>query len=232
MSIYRQLSYYQDISDKPGIYKITNKVNGKIYIGSSINCRQRVYSHVSFLARNKHHNSYLQNAFSKYGIDSFIFEVIASVLDTKDLCKIEQDFINETECYKRNIGYNLSPTAGNTLGLKQSPETIAKKKGMFTGSKNPFYGKKHSEETRKIISEKAKLRIREKNPFFNKKHNEDTKKKMRNGRRIKPFVCVETGEIFTSTGDAAEKLDLHLQSVSNCVYGRQKTTKGLSFRFV
>lgn len=49
--------------------------------------------------------------------------------------------------------------------------------GMF-GKENPFYGKKHSEETRKKMSENHADFFGEKNPFYNKKHTEETKNKI------------------------------------------------------
>jgi hypothetical protein len=54
------------------------------------------------------------------------------------------------------------------------------------GDKNPFYGKKHSDITKKKISEKSKQRIGEKNPFYGKKHSEETKIRIANKLKEKP----------------------------------------------
>ena len=59
-----------------GIYKITNIINGKIYIGCSLDCEQRFIKHKSKLNKNKSNNQHLQNAWNKDGKDSFKFEVI------------------------------------------------------------------------------------------------------------------------------------------------------------
>ena len=48
-----------------GIYKIINKVNGKYYVGSSLNINKRWSVHKSALSKNKHHNDHLQNAWNK-----------------------------------------------------------------------------------------------------------------------------------------------------------------------
>ena len=58
-----------------GIYKITNNVNGKFYIGSSQNISRRWYDHKRELRIQKHHNKYLQRAWNKYGEENFSFEI-------------------------------------------------------------------------------------------------------------------------------------------------------------
>jgi ribonuclease HI len=67
-----------------------------------------------------------------------------------------------------------------------SEECRLKMSKMMTGDKNPFYGKKHSEETRNKLSEHASKRIAEKNPFYGKKHSEETKDKIRQTINNKP----------------------------------------------
>ena len=59
-----------------GIYQIVNSVNNKRYIGSSTNIIQRFRTHCSNLKHNKHSNLHLQNAWNKYGLDAFQFEII------------------------------------------------------------------------------------------------------------------------------------------------------------
>ena len=49
-----------------GIYKITNKINNKKYIGQSIHVKERIAEHKNQLKNNTHHNQYLQNAYNKY----------------------------------------------------------------------------------------------------------------------------------------------------------------------
>lgn len=89
-----------------GIYKITNNINGKIYIGQSIdiNKRWKEHKHRSQIP-NKEYDKYLYRAFRKYGIENFTFEILEE-------CTREQ--LNEKEnyyilLYKSNddfYGYN------------------------------------------------------------------------------------------------------------------------------
>ena len=61
---------------KSGIYKITNTVNGKFYVGSSKNIKWRWYCHRHYLENNKHDNPKLQHSWNKHGKSNFTFEVI------------------------------------------------------------------------------------------------------------------------------------------------------------
>lgn len=91
-----------------GVYSITNKINGKRYIGSSKNILYRYSTHFSSLRNNTHKNKHLQNAVNKYGIENFSFEIIEIVDNNKLLFK-EQYHINKT---KWEMLYNKTKIAG------------------------------------------------------------------------------------------------------------------------
>jgi group I intron endonuclease len=104
-----------------GIYCIENKLNGKLYIGSSRDCERRKGEHFSKLRRGAHINKKLQAAWNKYGEANFEFTVIFTVLDPSALEAVEQGFLDESNVVE--VGYNFAPTAGNTAGWKASEET-------------------------------------------------------------------------------------------------------------
>lgn len=81
-----------------GIYKITNIVNKKCYIGSSIDVYQRGCTYKHLIKRKKLHNNHLQSSVNKYGYEAFIFECIkicSNDISIVDLHKIEQKYIND-----------------------------------------------------------------------------------------------------------------------------------------
>ena len=90
----------------PGIYKITNTVNNKVYVGSSINVSTRITAHKHCLKANKHHNSYLQASYNKYKEVSFMFEVIV-YCDEDELTFHEEFYINFYKSNNSSFGYNL-----------------------------------------------------------------------------------------------------------------------------
>jgi len=94
-----------------GIYKITNAINGKFYIGSSKNIKQRWSLHRSHLNKNKHNNLHLQRAWNKHGKDNFIFEII-EVTGVEILLEKEQDYLNILTPWNNQIGYNVNKIAG------------------------------------------------------------------------------------------------------------------------
>ena len=105
-----------------GIYRITNKTTGKVYIGSSCNLSHRLYCHKQDAKNGVHHSLLFQRAWNKYGEDDFIFEVIEHC-ENSELIEKEQHYMDKYKCYIPKHGYNRSPSAGNTAGIKRSDET-------------------------------------------------------------------------------------------------------------
>lgn len=92
---------------KSGIYKITNQVNGKQYVGQSIDIFKRWYEH-RYKAECKDdisYNSALHCAFRKYGIKSFLFEILEEC-EIKDLDSREKYWIAKLKTLVPN-GYNI-----------------------------------------------------------------------------------------------------------------------------
>lgn len=105
-----------------GIYKIQNKISGKLYIGSSYNIRERIINHKSMLRCNKHHSIHLQRAYNKYGINNFIFEILEEC-DINDLMVKEQYYIDK---YDFNNLYNILPKSSPGFTKKHKRSSIIK----------------------------------------------------------------------------------------------------------
>jgi group I intron endonuclease len=159
--------------DSPAIYGIINRTNGKLYVGSAINVRLRVRQHFLRLRANAHISKHLQSAYNLYGEGAFGVVVLEMVDDPFQLIPREQYYIDLFHPLGEN-GYNTSPTAGSTLGIKRPPfsdEWRQKLSDAFKGEKNYFYGKTHSDEAKQLISQKTKDRMADptKNYFYGKR---------------------------------------------------------------
>lgn len=95
-----------------GIYKITNLINGKLYIGQTVNFPKRKRNHLNYLRNNKHHNEHLQRSFNKYGEENFQIDFIYSC-SVDELDSLECEYISRYESMVNQNGYNLL-TGGQT----------------------------------------------------------------------------------------------------------------------
>lgn len=89
------------------VYKITNLVNNKSYIGSSIRVEKRWAQHknAAFNPNHPQYNSHLYNAFRKYGLNNFKFEILSQdYTSIEDMEEGEQEFIIAYDSV--NNGYN------------------------------------------------------------------------------------------------------------------------------
>jgi group I intron endonuclease len=122
-------------SIESGIYCITCVPTGKIYIGSAVNFGGRWKGHRCCLRQGKHHSRYLQFSWNKYGSDAFTFNVVELVADPAKLIDREQWHLDHTRSYDPKIGFNVSPTAGSSLGVRHSVETRANMVAARRGKK-------------------------------------------------------------------------------------------------
>ncbi len=93
-----------------GIYKITNRVTGRFYIGKSEGkkgFRKRWLSHRQELRRNVHGCSYLQNSYNKYGESCFTFEILEITEYGTPLTELESEYIFKLKSMNFQNGYNL-----------------------------------------------------------------------------------------------------------------------------
>jgi len=117
-----------------GVYIITNKTNGKIYIGSGKDIRNRWAGHEYSIKRTEHAHMPFVNALRKYGSSGFIWEI----LEECDIDDVHPDVAKQIliDCEQRYLdkhkpfiwldnGYNHNPTAYSCAGRKQTGKAAA-----------------------------------------------------------------------------------------------------------
>jgi group I intron endonuclease len=106
---------------KCGIYIIKNILNNKVYVGQSVNTLKRMYKHKSNLRKNCHHNKHLQDAYNKYGEESFEFIHVYDC-DISQLNEMEDYYIKYYDSRDFKSGYNMTDAGCGTRGIICSEE--------------------------------------------------------------------------------------------------------------
>lgn len=232
-----------------GIYCIENMINHKKYIGQSMDIHKRWKQHKNELNKGMHRNEHLQNAWNKYGEHSFKFSVIEEC-GVLELDSREVYYIALFNAENRDYGYNIE--SGGNLNKIISDETRAKMslaKADYCGSKNSFYGKHHTEETKtllrqwwddsewsciirqKMIENHADV-SGDKNPMCGKKHTEEAKLKMSqhtekmfgcNNPNARSIYCVELDISFGSIVEAAQYIKRSRHMLALHLNGKSKS---------
>ena len=108
-----------------GIYKITNKINGKVYIGQSLNIELRWKQHIQE-AKNSRKQTKFYNAMRKYGIDNFIFQIIEQCQPSQQILDEKQRYwIQYYNSYKEGYNSTLGGQLKNSW-IKYNPQSIKK----------------------------------------------------------------------------------------------------------
>ena len=159
-----RLKILREQKDKSGVYCLINKINNHSYIGSSINLSSRMknYLNNTFLKSRQNINMPIVKALLKYGQDNFSLYILEYV-DVESLIVKETYFITSVMPY-----YNVLKQGYSSLGYKHTEET---KKLLSDLAKNRV----HSDITKGLIS---KALTGENNPFYNKNHSMESKVRM------------------------------------------------------
>jgi group I intron endonuclease len=139
------------------VYSICNRKNGKIYVGITKKTLKRRWSeHTKFARGGK--EFYLSRAIRKWGVESFvIFPLVEFVPTRKEAGVLETMFIALYDSTNDEVGYNMTPGGeGHCMTTAERKRMSEARKGLQAGEKNPFFGKKHSAETRAIMSAASK----------------------------------------------------------------------------
>jgi group I intron endonuclease len=188
---------------EPVIYKIRNVVNGKFYVGSTTDTRERFRNHRKMLRGNRHHCPHLQAAWSKYGEECFKFEVV-KVLQSVDLL-----WAAEGRWLAENFGMPYCYNAGRT------PE--APMRGRF-GALHPSYGKPVSQEQKAAISATLKAFYAEdpnNHPRLGKAHTEESKAKI--SAKVNAAVAEGRGGAFIPSEETRQKMSDALKGNTNAL---------------
>lgn len=178
-----------------GIYIIQSDLDGKFYIGKSIDLGRRFSHHFGSLKRNAHTNVLLQEVYNEHGYDNLSFYYIE--MDESELKDTEQLMLEKNGLKDKCL--NLTIEGETWINNHKASSTfnswrnkISESAKLRTGNKNPFYGKHHNEETKRKISAIHKGKVND----------------------VARESVIINGEYYPSLGIASEKLGIHITTVS------------------
>jgi len=121
------------------LYRITNVLNDKVYIGQSNKENERWRQH-KYFARQLKSIQYIHRAMAKYGVENFIYEVIATCNTQENADLTEELLIQRYDSQNQEKGYNVAKGGNHAWNSGLPPE------------QQPMYGKHHTEESKKKSS--------------------------------------------------------------------------------
>jgi len=208
------------------IYKITNTINNKVYIGQTTRSFNiRYHNNIK-----KYTNIYLKRSIDKYGIDNFLIEEEFDVAYSKEeLNEKEKKYIELFNSNDYNFGYNLKSGGDNVGRIKGKYKAdILLRQGVQIFCKTTCEiflsiadaSEKYDIGRHAIAKQCNGEKNYKKETFYNKeldKYMEFEYYKTDNNETTKkiPIVCFTTGQKFESINEASKKLKINHQTISN-----------------
>lgn len=211
-----------------GVYKIINKINGKMYIGSSINLKKRKTDHFKPYRINRLKHLPIYEAMIEFGRDNFKFEVIEECSE-KDLLERENYYLDKYKTYEN--GYNVSSKAITMHDEKLFDENAERLRKM--NNKN-WADEEYRKQMSKANSDLQKERL--KNPEYLaekskqlKKYTDSIKKPV--GKYDKQGNLIAT---YEGVRDAERKTGINSQQISAVALGkpRRKSAGGYVWKYL
>jgi len=195
------------------IYKTTNKINGKIYIGKD----------------SKNNSNYLgsgvilQNAIKKYGKENFVKEIIEECKNEQHLDEREIYWINYFSAVDSEKFYNLADGGCGVSSRmmydywKNHPERKMELSEKMSGENNPFYGKTHTEENKQLFADNARKL------HTGKKRSEETKRRIKEGVKNSDHAeIMKSPEMSKRISEATKKGMDNPEVREKCAYWKGK----------
>lgn len=159
------------------VYKATNKVNGKVYVGKTNNLARRKVEH---LCKSRCKGSaHFHRALNKYGLDNFVFEILEEHESGESAYEAETRFIAAFQSSNKRVGYNMTPGGEGlrevTPQERQRRSLLAK---SWTGPRNHFFGRYHTSEAKAKMAEAARKRVGPNNPMWGRPVSEETRQRL------------------------------------------------------
>lgn len=237
------------------IYKYTNLINNKIYIGQTkMSLEKRAVN-----GHNYKGSIHFYNAIQQYGWDNFKGDILEEVETVEMANEKEKYYISLYNSTNPDIGYNITsggwncemseeikrvisdkakerykhPENNPMYGKKHSEESLEKMREKKRGSNNPMYGKQLSEESKKKISQ-SHIGKKIDNSYWTDEYREQHSKRTKESAKqwSKKILCIEDNIVFNSITETAKYYGVSVSTLSGHLHKRQHICAGKHFKFV
>lgn len=226
------------------VYKHTSPT-GKVYIGiTSQDPPEKRFVH----GRGYGKQTVFGKAIKKYGWKNFTHEIILDGLTEKEAKENEIKLIASYKSTDRRYGYNMSKGGDGSPGVKKTPQQIEELSMRTKGENNPFYGRKHTEETKEKIKKSHWSVTGKYSPKPGNKMSEEAKAKMRanhydvsgeNNPRygkgkpvIRIFPKTYEGVVYPSIRIASDETGITRTTIWSCCNNNRKDVDGYMWEYV
>ncbi len=200
------------------LYRITDTLNGKVYIGQSNKENERWRQH-KYFAKQDEPIQYVHRAMKKYGVHNFTYEVIAMCQSQEDADWTETELIKQYDSQNKEHGYNVALGGDHAWNA-----------GLPT-EQQPMYGKHHTEESKAQISKSNmgkimplhtdEWKVRQKVWVTGRTVSEKTREKM-SLAQIGKFVSEETRNNMSESAKVKVFTEQHKENISKSLSGVKK----------
>jgi group I intron endonuclease len=217
------------------IYKHTNKINGKVYIGQTVqNPRIRFLSGHGY-KQNKHFKS----AIEKYGWRNFEHEILRDNLTIEEANKLEQHYINLYDSTNKEKGYNKQFGGSNYQLTEEKRKEYGDRMREMTKSHK---GVPLSKEHKLKISESRKgKRVGKDHQFYGRVLPPEEMERLRLANIGRPsgvnkhVVQLDLNNNFIAEWDSAKKagesLNIDFSTITKCCKGKRRTAGKFKWRY-
>ena len=197
------------------VYRITNLVNGKVYIGQTSNPKMRWSKH-----RSSKQNTHLYSSFKKYGEENFSFDVLLSGLTKEQADRIEIRLIKRYKSTDQNHGYNhANGGSRGTYSEATKLKLSQSHKKYYETHTHPLLG---THMTKEQYERHMLTRPRGEQSSW-----------WRNGRKVEQ-IEVGTGKVlatYNALSEACRETGVETSNIFKVCNGKRKTAGGYGWRY-
>lgn len=227
----------KDLKGKMGVYQIRNIIDNKVYIGSSYDIASRWTEHQRDLRKNEHKNLHLQNAYNKYGVQNFVYEML-EIIDsgnTEEQFSREQYWINSKGACNKEKGYNIQ---SEVLVVPKAVKKVVclETKEVFNSTKEASVSKGIDAGSISCCCNKRKLKTAGGFHWvFYDEYIEMSELEIEEvlvNVRTFPFICLDNGKIYRSWKELPYKKGLIARCCNKLAKKEYARCSGKMFLFL